>query len=167
MGLFAATPPVAGASRVLQIRQLLFKEEHPMKLQASILKGSILRHMFPALLLALVLSVANSAFAADNSQIPIAFASVSGIDGALQSGTSNVTSSYDSSTGLYRIKISGVCFDRLEYTTVATVSGYNGWPIGALFVNTNSGNCALTVQLTDVNGNLEQADFQVVVFKAK
>jgi hypothetical protein len=138
-----------------------------MTFPVSIPKGNILRLTLQALLLALVLSVASSGFAASNSQIPIAFASVSGIDGTLQSGTSNVTSSYDSSTGLYQITISGVCFDRLTYTTVATVSGYNGWPVGALFVNTNSGNCALTVQLTDVNGTLEQADFQVVVFKAK
>lgn len=130
------------------------------------------QYLVPALLLAVVLSATGSAFAAHNSQIPIAFASVS-YDGTLQSGTTNVTTSYNSSTGLYQIKITGVCFVRTNFSTVATVSGYNGWPQGALFVNTDDdGNYChstgdLVVGLRDVNGNLTQADFQVVVFKAK
>jgi hypothetical protein len=109
---------------------------------------------------------------ANRSGIPIAFASVS-YDGTMQSGTSNVTTDYNSSTGLYELKIAGVCFLRTSYTTVATVSGYNGFPAGALFVNTDDDGhyCKqtgkLNVGLRDVDGNLEQADFQVVVFKAK
>ncbi len=128
--------------------------------------------VIPVLLLTVVLTVAGSAFAAHNSQIPVAFASVS-YDGTLQSGTSNVTSSYNSSTGLYQIQITNVCFVRTNYSTVASVSGYNGWPKGALFVNTDDDGhfCkqtgALVVGLRDVNGDLQQADFQVVVFKAK
>jgi hypothetical protein len=104
------------------------------------------------------------------SGVPLAFASVS-YDGTKQSGTSNITTSYNSSTGLYEMKITGVCFLRTSYTTVATVSGYNGFPKGALFVNTDDDGdfCHATgdliVGLRDVNGNLTQADFQVVVFK--
>ena len=102
---------------------------------------------------------------------PIAFASVS-FDGTKQSGTSNITTSYNSTTGLYQMKIAGVCFLRTSYTTVATVSGYNGFPQGALFVNTDDDGdfCHATghlvVGLRDINGNLTQADFQVVVFKS-
>ena len=103
---------------------------------------------------------------------PIAFASVAST-GAKQSGTANVTTDYNSTTGLYELKITGVCFLRTSYTTVATVSGYNGFPDGALFVNTDDDGdfChstgKLIVGLRDVNGNLQKADFQVVVFKAR
>jgi hypothetical protein len=99
----------------------------------------------------------------------LAFASVAST-GAKQSGSSNITSDYNSSTGLYELKIAGVCFVRTSYTTVASVSGYNGFPDGALFVNTDDDghSCHLTgklnVGLRDVNGKLEKADFQVVVF---
>jgi hypothetical protein len=122
-----------------------------------------------------ILAVAASPYAFGQSNatagLPVAIASVS-YDGTLQSGTSNITSSYNSQTGLYELKIAGVCFLRTSYTTVATVSGYNGWPQGALFVNTDDDGdyCHKTgdliVGLRDVNGSLIQADFQVVVFKA-
>jgi hypothetical protein len=136
------------------------------------LEGRPYRFALSALLLAGTLSIASNAFAANGSTIPIAFASISGIGGAVQSGTSNVSSTYDSSTGLFVITIAGVKFDRLKYTVVATLSGYAGWPGGATFVNTyddgDSGNLTgkLYVQLTDVNGNLEDVDFQFVVFQA-
>ena len=121
-----------------------------------------------ALLIAMVLCVTSSAFAVDN-QI-LAAGSVS-FNGTLQKGTSNITTSYNSSTGLYQIHINGVCFVRTQHTAVATVSGYNGYPQGALFVNTDDdGNfCKTTgdmiVGLRDVNGTLEQADFQFVVYQ--
>jgi len=125
-----------------------------------------------ALLLAMTLSSSGNAFAANGSQIPIAFASISAIGGAVQSGTSNVSSTLNTSTGLFEITITGVCFDRQDYTVVATVSGYNGWPKGAAFVNTNDDgdSCHSTgklyVQLLDVDGDVVQDDFQLVVFKA-
>ena len=139
---------------------------------------------FSAALLAMILVATGSPYALGQSQkgahrppangsgIPIAFASVS-YDGTKQSGTSNVTTDYDSSTGLYELKIAGVCFLQTSYTTVATVSGYNGFPNGALFVNTDDdGNFChstgkLIVGLRDIGGDLKQADFQVVVFKAQ
>ncbi len=139
----------------------------------SILQRRLSRFLVPAFLLAVTLTIAGNAFAANNSQIPIAFASISAIGGALQSGTSNVSSTLNSSTGLFEITIKDVCFDRLNYTVVATVSGYNGWPSGAAFINTNDDgdSCLSTgklyVQLLDVNGNVVQDDFQIVVFKAK
>jgi|HubBroStandDraft_1064217.scaffolds.fasta_scaffold22864_3 hypothetical protein len=130
------------------------------------------RFVRSALLLAATLTMASAAFAADGSQIPIAFASISAIGGAVQSGTTNVSSTL-SSTGQFEITIAGVCFDRQKYTVVATVSGYNGWPTGAAFINTNDDGDAchatgkLYVQLLDVNGGVVQDDFQFVVFKVK
>jgi hypothetical protein len=124
----------------------------------------------------LAVAASSSAFSQEQPQTgksgpPIAFASVS-FDGTKQSGTSNIKTSYNSATGLYQMKIAGVCFLRTSYTAVATVSGYNGFPQGALFVNTDDDGdfCHATgdmvVGLRDVNGNLTQADFQVVVFKS-
>jgi hypothetical protein len=139
--------------------------------------------VFSAALLAMLLVAAGSPCAQGQSQtgvhrppangsgIPIAFASVASV-GTKQSGTSNITTDYNTSTGLYELKIAGVCFLRTSYTTVATVSGYNGFPNGALFVNTDDDGhfCRQTgkliVGLRDVGGDLKQADFQVVVFKA-
>ncbi|MGA3195702.1 MAG: hypothetical protein ABSD39_11930 [Terriglobales bacterium] len=124
-----------------------------------------------ALVLVTTLAMAGSAFAANGSQIPIAYASISAIGGTVQTGTSNVTSTYNTSTGMFEITIKGVCYDRLNYTVVATVSGFNGWPNGAAFVNTDDDgdschkNGNLYVSLRDVNGNLVQDDFQIVVFK--
>jgi hypothetical protein len=121
-----------------------------------------------ALLLAMVLCVTSSAFAAGNPLV--ASGSVS-FDGTLQTGTANITTSYNSATGLYQIHINGVCFIRTNYTALATVSGYNGFPAGALFVNTDDdGNFCkssgdMIVGLRDVNGNLHQADFQFVVIQ--
>jgi hypothetical protein len=148
-------------------------KNHTMKLKAT--------SLFLGVCLAILAIAASPAFAqetapnshrppANGSRIPIAFASVS-YDGSKQSGTSNVTSSYNSQTGLYQLKIAGICFLRTSYTTVATVSGYNGFTQGALFVNTDDGGhyCHetgdLIVGLRDVNGTLEKADFQVVVFQ--
>jgi hypothetical protein len=147
------------------------KEKVPMKSQ-SMLQGRLNRLLFPVLLLGVTLTIASNASAANGSQVPIAFASISAIGGTVQSGTTNVSSTYNSSTGLFEITIAGVCFDRQDYTTVATVSGYNGWPTGAAFINTNDDgdSCHATgklyVQLLDVEGNLVQDDFQIVVFKA-
>lgn len=131
--------------------------------------------LFPgaALLLVLALTLGSNAFAANGSQLPIAYASISAIGGTVQSGTTNVSSTLNSSTGLFEITIKDVCFDRQNYTTVATVSGYNGWPTGAAFINTNDDgdSCHATgklyVQLLDVNGNIVQDDFQIVVFQVK
>jgi hypothetical protein len=135
--------------------------------------------MLSTALLATLLVVAGSPYAVGQSASvhrpspppPIAFASVAST-GAKQSGTANVTTDYNSTTGLYELTIAGVCFLRTSYTTVATVSGYNGFPDGALFVNTDDDGdfCHATgkliVGLRDVNGKLQKADFQVVVFKA-
>jgi hypothetical protein len=139
---------------------------------------------FSGALLTMLLAAAGSPYALGQSQtgahrppahgsgIPIAFASVASV-GTKQSGTSNITTDYNSSTGLYELKIAGVCFLRTSYTTVVTVSGYNGFPDGALFVNTDDDGSfckqtgKLIVGLRDVGGDLKQADFQVVVFKAK
>ena len=101
--------------------------------------------VFLVALLAMLLVAAESPYALGQSQtgthrppangsgIPIAFASVASV-GTKQSGTSNVTTDYNSTTGLYELKIAGVCFLRTSYTAIATVSGYNGFPNGALFV---------------------------------
>lgn len=135
-----------------------------MKLH-SLTRGSSLA---VALILALALCASGSAFAVSNPLV--ASGSVS-YDGTLQTGTPNVTSSYNSSTGMYQIHMAGVCFVRTNYTTVATVSGYNGFPAGALFVNTDDDgnycntNGDLVIGLRDVNGNLQQADFQFIVIK--
>lgn len=135
-----------------------------MKFQ-SLTRGSSLAL---ALILAVALCVSGSAFAISNPLV--ASGSVSS-NGTLQTGTSNVTSSYNSGTGMYQIHIAGVCFVRTNYTTLATVSGFNGFPAGALFVNTDDdGNACktngdLVISLRDVNGNLQQADFQFVVIQ--
>jgi hypothetical protein len=124
--------------------------------------------VFSALLLTMVLCVTGSAFAASSPLV--ASGSVS-FDGTLQTGTANITTSYNSTTGLYQIHINGVCFIRTNYTALATVSGFNGYPQGALFVNTDDdGNFCRTsgdmiVGLRDVNGNLQKADFQFVVIQ--
>lgn len=121
-----------------------------------------------ALLMAMALCVSSSAFAATNPLL--ARGSVSS-DGTLQTGSPNITTSYNSTTGLYQIHINGVCFIRTDYTAVATVSGYNGFPQGALFVNTDDDGdfCQATgdmvVGLRDVSGTLTQADFQFVVYQ--
>lgn len=125
------------------------------------------------LLLVMTLALAGSAFAATGSELPIAYGSISAINGALQTGTTNITNTFIDSNGWYEITIKGVCFDRLDYTVVATVSGYNGWPTGAAFVNTDDdGNSCHTdgnlyIKLYDVNGNTVQDDIQFVVFKVK
>lgn len=121
-----------------------------------------------ALLMAMILCVPGSAFAATGPVV--AFGSVS-FNGTLQTGTPNITTSYNSTTGLYQIHINGVCFVRTNYTTLATVSGYNGFPQGALFVNTDDDGdfCKSTgdmvVGLRDVSGNLQQADFQFLIIQ--
>ena len=100
---------------------------------------------------------------ASGSTIPLAFVSVS-FDGTKQSGTSNVTTFFNKTTKRYEITIKGVTYKRLQYTVVATMSGYNNkiW-----IINTDdSPNGKLMVDLRDMNGNLGQADFQVVLFKA-
>jgi hypothetical protein len=138
--------------------------------------------VFSTMLLAVLLAAAGLPYALGQSTSahrppaggtgdPLAFASVASI-GTKQSGTSNITPDYNSTTGLYELKIAGVCFVRTSYTTVATVSGYNGFPEGALFVNTDDDGhrCKATgkliVGLRDINGNLQKADFQVAVFRA-
>jgi hypothetical protein len=137
----------------------------------SMLQERPSRFLFPALLLGLTLTLAGNTFAASNELNPVAFASISAIGGVVQTGTPNVTSTLNTSTGLFEITITGVCFDRLDYTVVATVSGYNGWPNGAAFINTNDDgdSCHSTgklyVQLLDVDGNIVADDFQIVVFK--
>lgn len=132
--------------------------------------NSLIRHfasIASSLLVATALGAVGSAYAA--SPALIASGSVS-YDGTLQTGSRNITTSYDSGTGLYQITIKGICFVRTDYTTVATVSGYNGFPQGALFVNTDDDGdyCHktgdLVVGLRDVDGYLEQADFQFLVF---
>jgi hypothetical protein len=161
---------VTGIDEVLPSKIQSTKEEVPLKSQ-SMLQERLSRFLLPALLLGVTLTLAGNTFAGSSSTSPIAFASISAIDGTVQSGTPNVTSTLNTSTGLFEITITNVCFDRLDYTVVATVSGYNGWPTGAAFINTNDDgdSCHLTgklyVQLLDVNGNIVQDDFQIVVFK--
>lgn len=114
--------------------------------------------------LACVVSASAQVPTAGHSAIPVAFASVS-IDGTKQSGTSNVKTTFDTPSGLYLLTITGVNFNRIKFTTVATISGYNGAP---LFINTDeNGQGKLVVGLRDMNENLQKADFQVVVFKSK
>jgi len=121
-----------------------------------------------ALLVAMLLSVAGSAFA---STIPVIASGSVSFNGTLQTGTPNVTTSYNSTTGLYQIHLNGICFVRTKYTTLATVSGYNGYPQGALFVNTDDDGdfCKktgdLVVGLRDFDGVLRQADFQFMVIQ--
>ena len=109
------------------------------------------------------MTAAGQVVGAYGSTIPLAFVSVS-FDGTKQSGTSNVTTFFNKTTKRYEITIKGVTYNRLQYTAVATMSGYNNkiW-----IINTDdSPNGKLLVDLRDVNGNLGQADFQVVLFKA-
>ena len=102
-------------------------------------------------------------YEAYGSAIPLAFASIS-CDGHKQSGTSNVAVVFNKTTRTYEITLSGVQFNRMQYTAVATVSGWNGRP---LLINTDdSADGKLLVDLRDANGALGQADFQFVVFKA-
>jgi len=101
-------------------------------------------------------------YEAYGSAIPMAFASIS-YDGHKQSGTSNVAVFFNKTTRTYEITLSGVKFNRTQYTAVATVSGWNGRP---LLINTDdSVDGKLLVDLRDANGALGQADFQFVVFK--
>ena len=58
---------------------------------------------------------------ASGSAIPLAFASVS-FDGTKQSGTSNITTTYDKSSKRYVLTITGVNYDRLSHTAVANKS---------------------------------------------
>ena len=124
--------------------------------------------MSSALLIAMVLCVTSSAFAVDN---PILAAGSVSFNGTLQKGTSNITTSYNSTRLFYQIHINGVCFVRTQHThSSPTVSGYNGYPQGALFVNTDdeteiSVTGDMIVGLRDVDGTLEQADFQFVVYQ--
>ena len=53
-----------------------------------------------ALLLAMVLCVASIAFAANNPPAPLVASGSVSYDGTLQTGTSNITTSYNSTTGL-------------------------------------------------------------------
>lgn len=109
------------------------------------------------------MTAAGPIYGASGSSIPLAFVSVS-IDGSKQSGTTNVTTAYNKTTKRYEITIAGMRFSRVQHTAVATMSGWNGKP---LLINTDdSPNGKLLVDLRDLNGNLGQADFQVVVFKA-
>ena len=108
------------------------------------------------------MTAAGPIYGAYGSSIPLAFVSVS-IDGTKQSGTSNVKTAYNKATKRYEITINGVNFNRLQHTAIATMSGWNGKP---LFINTDDApGGKLLVDLRDMNGNLGQADFQVVVFK--
>ena len=132
------------------------------------------RSILGGLLLVMTLTLATSAFAAGTgSQLPIAYGSISAIGGALQTGTSNITKTFIDSNGFYEITLKNVCFNRLNYTVVATVSGYNGWPTGAAFVNTDDdGNSCHTdgnlyIKLYDSTGATVQNDVQFVVFKVK
>jgi len=124
-------------------------------------------------LLVMILALVGIAFAASGSQLPIAYGSISAVGGTLQSGTTNITNTFIDSNGFYEITLKNVCFNRLNYTVVATVSGYNPWPNGAAFVNTDddSNACQTTgnlyIKLFDVNGNVVQNDVQFVVFKVK
>jgi len=127
-----------------------------------------------ALLLAMTMAIAGSAFASGTgSQLPIAYGSISAIGGTLQTGTTNITETFIDSNGFYEVKLKGVCFDRLDYTVVATVSGYNGWPTGAAFVNTDDDGSSchldgnLYIKLYDSTGAVVQDDVQFVVFKVK
>jgi hypothetical protein len=129
--------------------------------------------IFAGLLLVMTLTLASSAFAANDSQIPIAYGSISAIGGTLQTGTTNITKTFIDSNGFYEVTLKGVCFDRLDYTVVATVSGYNGWPTGAAFVNTDDDGSSchldgnLYIKLYDSTGAVVQDDVQFVVFKVK
>jgi len=108
------------------------------------------------------MTAAGPIYGACGSAIPLAFVSVS-YDGTKQSGTTNVTTFFNKTTRTYEMTLSGVKFNRLQYTAVATVSGWNGRP---LLINTDdSADGKLLVDLRDMNGALGQADFQVVVFK--
>jgi hypothetical protein len=93
--------------------------------------------------------------------VPLAFASVSAW-GTVQSGTSNVTAAYNSTTKKYEITISGVSFSRVNYTAIATVSGSVGLR-GTTVDDDSSGH--LVVGIWDVSGNTRQEDFTVVVFQ--
>lgn len=106
-------------------------------------------------------TAAGAVIGASGSAIPLAFASV-GANGAKQTGTSNVSSAYNAATKRYEITIPGVNYDRLSYTALATRSGYS---TGMFFLNTDSAAGKLLVDVRDVNGNLNQADFGVVVFE--
>ncbi len=109
------------------------------------------------------ITAAGTTYRVNGSSIPLAFVNVS-FDGSKQSGTSNVTTTYNKTTRTYEITLGGVNFDRIQYTAIASVSGWNGRP---LFINTDdSADGKLLVDLRDIHGALGQADFQVVVFKA-
>ena len=106
----------------------------------------------------------NTKAGVNGSSIPLAFVIVS-FDGRKQSGTSNVTTTYNSTTRNYEITLAGVKFNRTQYTAIACISGWNGRP---LFINTDdSVDGKLLVDMRDTHGALGQADFQVAVFQAQ
>jgi hypothetical protein len=106
-------------------------------------------------------TAAGAVVGAAGTAIPLAFASVSW-NGVMQSGTHNVATAYNSATKRYEITITGVAYDRLQFTALAVKSGYSN---SMSFLNTDSANGKLLVDVRDVNGNLKQDDFGVVVFQ--
>jgi hypothetical protein len=79
----------------------------------------------------------------------------------MQSGSSNFSTNYNTNTKRYEITIAGVNYDRLQYVAVANPSG---WGNKMSFINTDSLNGKLVIDVRDANGNLIQNDFAVVVF---
>ena len=93
---------------------------------------------------------------------PIAFAYISS-NGTVNSGSGNVSVSYDNGIGRYIITITGESYFFSNYVTVVTPSG--GFSGNVSEINTSSSGGNLLVYLRDDAGNAIQENFQFVTFK--
>jgi hypothetical protein len=93
-----------------------------------------------------------------DASLPIAYAFIDDA-GAVRSGTSNVTSTWNAGSNRYEISIAGESYYYRDYVTVVTPSGT------ALLARTGSVGGDLLVYLYNDSGDLVQEDFQFVIFK--
>jgi hypothetical protein len=98
----------------------------------------------------------------DDTSLPIAYGFINA-DGSLESGSPNLSSSWNSQQDWYEISISGYSYDFREYCTIVTPAfGCSPAPCGA---QTSSVGGMLLVQIYDGNGSSTQASFQFVTYK--
>lgn len=94
----------------------------------------------------------------NNHATPIAYAFIAK-NGAVASGTPNVSSTWDALQKYYKITISGENYSYSSYVTVVTPCG------GPYVASTSSGNGKLIVSIYDLTGSKVQGYFQFVTYK--
>jgi len=98
----------------------------------------------------------------EGTSLPIAYGFVDA-DGSLESGSYNLSTSWNSQQAWYEISISGYSYSYNAYCTVVTPAfGCSPAPCGA---HTSSVGGMLLVQVYDGNGSPVQASFQFVTYK--